>query len=399
MSKDRNETGTYERKLLAVGGHLASAALFAEEDLIMFNWLGSISILQSGRSRAVNAENPTGEKGCGGIAASKLGPSRKGSPCLQDLAPGSVTTLADIEGPGIIRHIWMTVADRTTDADCFVLRDLVLRFYWEDAEKPAVECPLGDFFCCGFANGAFINSVPVTVCPNRGMNMYFPMPFGKRARITLTNQHANPIPAFFYQVDFTLLDELPDNSGYFHSQWRRQRLTEKSKDYVVLDKIKGRGQYVGTYLALTTLERYWWGEGEFKFYLDGDQEYPTICGTGTEDYFGGAWSFAKQVNGYTIEQNYCTPYLGYPLYASKDGSVHNPYHNDDTPPMRSLYRWHLPDPILFSQDIRVTLQQIGVCHRGLFERQDDVASTAYWYLDSPHGCDTGFLPVEDRWPR
>ena len=169
--------------------------------------------------------------------------------------------------------------------------------------------------------------------------------------------------------------------------------------YVVLDGVQGRGQYIGTYLALTTLERYWWGEGEMKFYLDGDLEYPTICGTGTEDYFGGAWSFASQEDGKTVENTYCTPFLGYPYYSHHDDSVHNDYHNDDCPPMRGFYRWHIMDPIHFEEDLKVTLQQIGVCHRGLFERQDDVATVAYWYQAEPHGA---FPPLPDReyrWPR
>ena len=163
--------------------------------------------------------------------------------------------------------------------------------------------------------------------------------------------------------------------------------------------MRGKGHYVGTYMALTTLERYWWGEGEMKFYIDGDEEYPTICGTGTEDYFGGSWSFAKQVDGKTVEQNYCTPYMGYPYYSSHDEVIHNDYHNDDCMPMRGFYRWHIQDPICFEENLKVTIQQIGVGYRGLFERQDDVASVAYWYQAEPH---KGFAPLmekEDRWPR
>ena len=248
--------------------------------------LGGIALAKHGRSRAINAENPHGEKGKGGMAASHLGPSRKGSPCLRDIEPGATVTLAEMEGPGEINHIWITVDNKTTEADCFVLRDLVIRMYWDDEETPSVESPLGDFFCCGFGRECFVNSVPVAVVPNRGFNCYFPMPFKKKAKITLENQHANKIPAFFYQVDYCLYDELPDDIAYFHAQWRRERLTEKTKDYTILDGVKGKGHYIGTYMALTTLERYWWGEGEMKFYIDGDEEYPTICGTGTEDYFG-----------------------------------------------------------------------------------------------------------------
>ncbi len=361
--------------------------------------LFTLPLYTGGRSRAVNAENPKGEKGKGGMSASALGQSRKGSPCIQEIRPGETALLAEIEGTGVINHIWITVTDKTSDADCFVLRDLVLRMYWDGEGTPSVECPLGDFFCCGFGRGCLVNSLPVAVNPARGFNCYFPMPFAQKAKITIENQHKNSVPAFFYQVDYCLYDALPENCGYFHAQWRRSRLTQKAKDYVVLDGVRGRGQYIGTYLALTTLERYWWGEGEMKFYLDGDKEYPTICGTGTEDYFGGAWSFASLENGKTVEQTYCTPFLGYPYYSRHDDAVHNDYHNDDCPPMRGLYRWHIMDPIYFAQDIRVELQQIGVCHSGLFERQDDVASVAYWYQNEPHEPFTKLPPREYRWPR
>ena len=193
--------------------------------------------------------------------------------------------------------------------------------------------------------------------------------------------------------------ELPEKSGYFHAQWRRQRITEKAKDYVILDNVRGKGQYVGTYMALTALERYWYGEGEVKFYLDGDEEYPTICGTGTEDYFGGAWSFATRKNGKTVENTFCTPYLGYPYYSRHDTEIHNDYHNDDMMPQRSFYRWHIPDPVLFDEDIRVTIQQIGVSHGGLFERQDDVATVAYWYQAEPHMPFGPLKERRERWPR
>ncbi|MDD7740415.1 MAG: glycoside hydrolase family 172 protein [Fusicatenibacter sp.] len=362
------------------------------------NGLQDIFLLRDGQSRAINWENRNGEKGKGGMAESPLGSSRKGSPCIPKIAPGETVQLALIEGPGIIQHIWITVTDRTSSRNRYLLRDLVLRMYWDDEQEPSVESPLGDFFCCGFGVSYPVNSVPIAVNPTRGFNCYFPMPFRKKARITLENQCDEEVPAFFYQVDYCLT-EVPEKAGYFHANWRRQRITEKGKDYVILDQVRGKGQYVGTYLALTTLERYWYGEGEMKFYIDGDREYPTICGTGTEDYFGGAWSFAAQENGRTVEQRYCTPYLGYPYYSNRDTQIHNDYHNDDQMPERSFYRWHLMDPILFEQDLKVTLQQIGVYHGGLFERQDDVASVAYWYQTEPHTPFETLMPRRERHPR
>ena len=362
------------------------------------NSMNSLVLQKNGRSRAINEENPRGEKGAGGTAASHLGPGRKGSPCIQKLDVGEVRTLAQIEGSGVIQHIWITVADRT-EADFHVLRDLVIRMYWDDEQTPSVESPLGDFFCCGFARTCMVTSMPIVVVPKRGFNCYFPMPFRKNARITIENQHEVPIPGFFYQVDYTLYDDMPENISYFHAQWRRERLTQKQVDYTILDGVKGKGHYVGTYMALTTLERYWWGEGEVKMYLDGDRDYPTICGTGTEDYFGGSWSFAKDVNGTTLEQTYCTPFMGYPYLSREDSEVYNPYHMNDKPTERGFYRWHIMDPILFDEEIRVTVQQIGVCHKGLFERQDDVASVAYWYQTEPHNPFPQLMDKEDRWPR
>jgi len=359
-----------------------------------------LPFMKHGKSRAVNAENPTGEKGRGGMAASELGKSRKGSPCIRLIRPGETATLADISGTGVISHIWITVDNKTGEADCFVLRDLVLRMYWDGEEEPSVEAPLGDFFCCGFGKEYKIHSAPIVMAPKRGFNSYFSMPFRKHAKITLENQHRNPIQNFFYQIDYNLYDELPENTEYFHAQWRRQPLTEKTKDYVILDGVKGRGTYIGTCLQIQTLERYWWGEGEVKFYIDGDDEFPTICGTGLEDYFGGAWSFAKYDEaGRTVEDTYSTPYLGYPFYSKRDDLIRNPYHNDDVPPMRAFYRFHIPDPIFFEEDLKVTVQQIGVSYGGLFERQDDYTSVAYWYQSEPHQKFPQLPPVRERWPR
>jgi hypothetical protein len=361
---------------------------------------GTLPLLCDGVSRAINAENPTGEKGRGGTAASNLGVGRKGSPCLRNIASGQTVTLGRIDGCGVITHMWMTVRDQTDAANRYVLRDLVLRIYWDGETTPSVEAPLGDFFCLGFGESYTVNSALVNVNPLRGMNCFFQMPFFHSAHITLENQHPNPISSFFYQIDYCLYPRLPENTACFHAQFRRERLTQIGRDYVVLDGVRGRGHYIGTFMALSTLERYWWGEGEFKFYLDGDGDYPTICGTGQEDYFGGAWSFATHdERGDCIETPFQGLYMGYPFYKDKDTAVTNRYHNRDVPPMRAFYRWHVYDPIRFERDLRLTVQQIGVCHGGLFERQDDMASVAYWYQAEPHAA---FPPLPDartRHPR
>jgi hypothetical protein len=350
-------------------------------------------------SRAINAENRTGMPGEGGKASSALGVGRKGSPCLKDIKSGETETLAYIEGCGIIRHIWITVDNKTDDSNRFVLRDLILRMYWDGEESPSVECPLGDFFALGFGETYEVYSSLITVIPSRGLNSYIQMPFRKNARITIENQHDNPIPAFFYQIDYTLGDELSDDTLYFHASWNRENPTVIGRDYTILDNVKGEGTYLGTTLYLSSLSRYWWGEGEIKFYIDDDTSFPTICGTGTEDYFGGSWSFARHEDGKTIETNYNSQYLGYPFYSRDDRDVYNPYHNSECPPMRAFYRWHVKDPVFFKKSLKVTIQQIGVCYSGLFERSDDVSSVAYWYQTEPHAPFKALPEKKERWPR
>ena len=275
-----------------------------------------------------------------------------------------------------------------------MLRNLILEFYWDGEKTPSAQCPIGDFFCCGHAQACRVNSVPVVVVPNRGFNCYFSMPF-EHARIVLRNDHNEDVPAFFYQIDYTEYDSLPAGTMRFHAQWRRERVTEPARDYVVLDGVHGRGAYIGTYLALTALESRWWGEGEVKMYIDGDDQYPTWCSTGAEDYFGGAWSFADfDERGRMHEQTFCAPYVGFPFYSQRLASHReSAYWDVNTPVTRGLYRWHIPDPIYFEHDLRVEWQQIGTEEGGNFERQDDVASVAYWYQLEPH---TPFDPIGDR---
>ncbi|MEZ0118512.1 glycoside hydrolase family 172 protein [Heyndrickxia faecalis] len=365
------------------------------------NILNNVTRFKGEQSRTISPENPTGEKGKACMFDSKLGPGRKGRGSIS-LPQGKETVIAEISGTGIIKHMWMTIRENT-EKGSFVLRDVILRIYWDGARTPAVETPLGDFFCNGFGERYDVNSLPIVVNPNGGMNSYFEMPFRKKAKITITNEHPKDISSFFYTINYNLVDELDNDVLYFHAYWNRERQTKLQKDYVVIDNIHGHGYYVGTFLALTALERYWWGEGEFKFYIDGDEQYPTISSTGTEDYFGGAWAFhQKDLYGRPSAKNYSTLFLGYPFHSNRDATRDrfetgklNAVHafGDDGLPRHGLYRWHLLDPIAFKENLKVTLQQIGNDDIQLFEREDDVSTVAYWYQNSAEGA---MDPIPDR---
>ena len=254
------------------------------------NSMSTLHLLSNAKSRSICAENFTGEKGKGGMAtegnpaARELGQGWKMSPKVM-LQPGETTTLADIEGPGAIQHVWCTVG--RAKGECW--RDYIIRFYWDDMEYPSVEAPLGDFFCNGWGVYAHVNSLPVCVNPARGFNCYWTMPFKKRARITIENRRPEAV-SLFYQVDYTLA-EVEDDCAYFCASFRRSNPTVGGI-HTIIDGIKGKGQYVGTYFAWQPNNNRWWGEGEVKFYMDGDTDFPTICGTGTEDYICGAYAQA-----------------------------------------------------------------------------------------------------------
>lgn len=334
--------------------------------------LGNLSRLSAARTRSISPENFSGEKGAGGMAtegtgaaaAEGLGRGWKISPSVS-IGAGQTFTLADIEGPGAVQHIWLTPTG--------AWRFSILRIYWDGQQQPSVECPLGDFFASGWGRYAPVSSLAVCVNPGSAFNCYWEMPFRKRCRITLENISEGNI-ILYYQVDYTLT-EIPDDCAYFHAQFRRVNPLPYREVYTILDGVRGQGHYAGTYMAWGSNNSGWWGEGEIKFYIDGDGEFPTICGTGTEDYFCGSYGF---VNPETkTYETYCTPYAGMPQVLRPDGEFRSQ--------MRfGLYRWHIPDPIRFQQDLRVTIQALGWRrNRRYLPLQDDIASVAYWYQTLP----------------
>ena len=342
--------------------------------------LGNLPQLSHAKTRSISAENFTGEKGKGGMAtegtgkevARDLGQGWKVSPSIR-IQPRTTVTLADIEGPGAIQHIWLTVFPT-------FWRSLVFRFYWDGEETPSIEVPLGDFFCSGWCERCNVNSLPIAVNPAAGFNSYWEMPFRKSAKITVENLSDEATGGFYYQIDYTLT-EVPEDLAYLHGQWRRNNPLPYKEVHTILDGIRGQGHYVGTYMAWGVNNCGWWGEGEIKFYLDGDKDFPTICGTGTEDYFGGAWDFEHPKGEYGV---FSTAFQGLPQVIKPDGLYRSQQRF-------GMYRWHIMDTIRFESDLRVTIQALGwhsriseSSSRRYLPLQDDIASVGYWYQKEPH---------------
>jgi D-arabinan exo alpha-(1,3)/(1,5)-arabinofuranosidase (non-reducing end) len=336
--------------------------------------IGSLSRLSKAKTRSISPENFTGEKGKGAMAtegtgaacARELGRGWKISPSIK-IAPGETRVLCDIEGAGAIQQMWMTPTG--------TWRFSILRIYWDDSPTPAVECPVGDFFACGWGKFAQVSSLAVCVNPGSAFNCYWEMPFRRRCRITMTNIAESEM-VLYYQINYALT-EVPDDVGYFHAQFRRTNPLPYKEDYTILEGVTGQGHYVGTYLAWGVNNNGWWGEGEIKFFLDGDREFPTICGTGTEDYFCGSYNFENQVT--RQYQEFTTPYAGLPQVIRPDGVY-------QSQTRFGMYRWHISDPIRFEKDLRVTIQALGWGTGGRYiPLRDDIASVAYWYQTPPTG--------------
>jgi len=333
--------------------------------------LGELSRLSHAQTRSISPENFTGEKGKAAMStdgpamksARDLGQGWKISPFVV-IKPKETFVLADVKGMGAIQQIWMTPAG--------TWRFAILRFYWDGETTPSVEAPVGDFFASGWQRYAQISSLPVCVNPGSALNCYWTMPFRKSFKITIEDF------TVYYQINYTLTD-IPEDAAYFHAQFRRANPLPYKSVYTILDGVKGWGHYVGTYLAWGVHSNGWWGEGEIKFYLDGDTDFPTIAGTGTEDYFCGSYDFdSRGPDGVVRYTEFSTPYSGLAQVIKGDGHY-------DVQQRFGLYRWHIMDPIRFEKDLKVTIQALGWRSGGRYlPLQDDIASTAFWYQTEPH---------------
>ena len=356
--------------------------------------LGNLYRLSDAKSRSISPENFTGEKGKGGMAtegtgknaARDLGQGWKISPSVV-IKSKTTFTLADIDGPGAIAHIWMTPTGNW--------RYSILRFYWDDEKSPSVEVPVGDFFCMAWGKYSNVNSLPVTVNPGSAFNCYWTMPFRKKCKITMENIDDEDM-VLYYQIDYTLT-QVPDDAAYFHAQFHRVNPLSLKTDYVIVDSIRGRGQYVGTYMAYGSHKNGWWGEGEIKFFMDGDTKYPTINGTGTEDYFCGSYDFdTHKLNAAGVDESnyteFSNAYTGLPQVIKGDGHY-------NIAQRFGMYRWHIKDPVRFDKDLKVTIQDLGWHQNGRYmPLQDDIASVAFWYQTEPHNP-FGPLPSRDELER
>jgi hypothetical protein len=359
---------------ITLGLMFASLILYAAEEKVfngLYLNLGNLYRLSHAKSRSISPENFTGEKGKGGMsvdglaknAARDLGQGWKVSPYIH-IEPKQTYVLGEIEGPGAIQQIWMTPAG--------TWRYSILRFYWDGEEEPSVEVPVGDFFACGWGKFAQVSSLAVCVNPGSGFNCYWVMPFRKSCKVTMENLDDKKM-TLYYQINYTLTD-IPDDAAYFHAQFRRTNPLPYKTDYTIIDGIKGWGHYVGTYMCWQSNNTGWWGEGEIKFFIDGDTNFPTICGTGTEDYFCGSYCFIVNDR----YQEYTTPYAGMPQAIAPDGKWQSQQRF-------GLYRWHIMDPVRFEKDLRVTIQALGWRSGGRYlPLQDDISSVAIWYQTEPH---------------
>lgn len=303
---------------------------------------------------------------------------RNGNADSRPIAPGGTLVLADLKGPGEIVHFWNTIAHR----DPYYSRMMVLRMYWDGETNPSVECPIGDFFGMGHGIDKPFDSLPVRVTSDgKGRNCYWPMPFRKSARITVSNDSDQRCDAFYYYLDWEQLPALPRDTAYFHAMYRQEFPCVMGTNYMIAD-IVGRGHYVGTVQSVYLVSPGWYGEGDDFFFIDGEKE-PSLRGTGTEDYFCDGWGFRQQAG----------PFYGAPLWEGFDTGCRG-----------SVYRWHIPDPIAFKKSLHVEIEHKGSqvfpdgASSGFIERDDLMSSVAFWYQTEPHKPWAPMPPASQRLP-
>lgn len=353
-------------------------------------------------SRSISFENPTGARGAGG----RTGRGRKGSPS-HVFDPREKVVLADLAGPGTLRHIWMTLELWAPE----VMRALRFEVFYDGMAEPSISVPLLDFFGLPHGRVAEYYSALISINQGRGLNCHIPMPFGRSIRVELTNESARHI-TLFYQIDYTLEPANTANPSYLHVTFRRENPTTPRRDFVIAEGLKGPGRFLGCSVGIRVLDKArWYGEGEVKIYKDGDKDFPTVCGTGLEDYAGSAWGLGP----------HHAPYSGSPLHVPPPSTQADAEPDDGlNRDFVSFYRWHLPDPVMFADDLRVTIQQIGAAmfkedqrsefaaykksHPeagrgwvmdfapgfaaiGLVERSDDYCATAFVYCRQPQAVE------------
>lgn len=334
--------------------------------------LGTLLLFNPPTVRAQALDNLAGEMNFTAHRLASTNPKHQNADC-RTIAPGQTLDLGEIQGAGRVEHIWFTIASPSPD----YLRELVLRIYWDGETSPAVECPLGDFYGLGFGKMIEYKSAVTAVAPSNALNCYWPMPFSKSARFTVTNEGAKQVDSCYYNIDYRL-GSGSSNNRYFHTQYRQAYPAPKGKDLTILSA-SGKGQFVGCFLSVLANSDGWWGEGNDKFYVDGDAT-PTIEGTGSEDYFCGAWDFRN---------SFSTDYFGVPLYEpGEKRGIHN-----------TCYRWHILDPVPFKRSLRFDIEH------GNNGPNDDrkpfrnhYSTVAYYYVDHAGADGPQLPPLKERIP-
>lgn len=344
---------------------------------ILFILIVFCSFAVAGFAADTRLDGLTVSKNFKSMRSSSVDPNYEGNGDARPIAPGGKLVIADLKGPGKITHIWFTISS----FEKYYGKKLVIRMYWDGETNPSVEVPLNDFFLEGHGMDVVVDSAPIRVTSDgKGRNSYFVMPFKKSAKIEIENQGSQPINAFYYYIDWQKEKSLPKNTIYFHASYRQEFPTTVNKDYNVAD-IEGKGVYVGTLLSVRSLYDSWYGEGDDRFYIDGEKT-PSIQGTGTEDYFCDGWGFRK----------FHGQYYGVPIYEGLS-----------TGDKTTVYRFHIPDPIVFNKSLIMDLEHKGAMKKAdggidgySADRIDDYSSVAYWYQTEPHKKFAPLPAVEDR---